>query len=225
MIKIPVDTTNNPEINVWITSDTHYSHKNICRGVTAWRTKEGEIPVSQTRDFATIEKMNSSIVNNINEVVGQDDMLIHLGDWSFGGFEQVREFWDRIICKNVHLVLGNHDHHIENNRDGSQGLFKSVSHYNTLEIGQFKFRLMHYPISSWDGLGKGVMHLHGHCHLPNNLKLSKGQRMDVGMDGHTEFRPYNVYREVVPLLRNRPKVSEIGEYDHHLDELQNKDKG
>jgi calcineurin-like phosphoesterase family protein len=225
MIKIPVDTKNNPEVNVWITSDTHYSHKNICRGVTAWRTKEGEIPVSQTRDFATIEKMNSTIVNNINEVVGQDDMLIHLGDWSFGGFEQVREFWDRIICKNIHLVLGNHDHHIENNRDGSQGLFKSVSHYNTLEIGQFKFRLMHYPISSWDGLGKGVMHLHGHCHLPNNLKLSKGQRMDVGMDGHTEFRPYNVYREVVPLLRNRPKVSEIGDYDHHLDELQNKDKG
>ncbi len=225
MIKIPVDIKNNPEVNVWITSDTHYSHKNICRGVTAWRTKEGEIPVSQTRDFATIEKMNSSIVNNINEVVGQDDMLIHLGDWSFGGFEQVREFWDRIICKNIHLALGNHDHHIEKNRDGSQGLFKSVSHYNTLEIGQFKFRLMHYPISSWDGLGKGVMHLHGHCHLPNNLKLSKGQRMDVGMDGHTEFRPYNVYREVVPLLRNRPKVSEIGEYDHHLDELQNKDKG
>jgi calcineurin-like phosphoesterase family protein len=225
MIKIPVDTKNNPEVNVWITSDTHYSHKNICRGVTSWRTKEGEIPVSQTRDFATIEKMNSSIVNNINEVVGQDDMLIHLGDWSFGGFEQIREFWDRIVCKNIHLVLGNHDHHIENNRDGSQGLFKSVSHYNTLEIGQFKFRLMHYPISSWDGLGKGVMHLHGHCHLPNNLKLSKGQRMDVGMDGHTEFRPYNVYREVVPLLRNRPKVSEIGEYDHHLDELQNKDKG
>jgi len=225
MIKVPVNTKNSPEVNVWITSDTHYSHKNICRGVTAWRTKEGEIPVSQTRDFATIEKMNSTIVNNINEVVGQDDMLIHLGDWSFGGFEQVREFWDRIICKNIHLVLGNHDHHIENNRDGSQGLFKSVSHYNTLEIGQFKFRLMHYPISSWDGLGKGVMHLHGHCHLPNNLKLSKGQRMDVGMDGHTEFRPYNVYREVVPLLRNRPKVSEIGEYDHHLDELQNKDKG
>jgi calcineurin-like phosphoesterase family protein len=225
MIKIPVNTTNNPEINVWITSDTHYSHKNICRGVTAWRTKEGEIPVSQTRDFATIEKMNSSIVNNINEVVGQDDMLIHLGDWSFGGFEQVREFWDRVVCKNIHLVLGNHDHHIENNRNGSQGLFKSVSHYNTLEMGQFKFRLMHYPISSWDGLGKGVMHLHGHCHLPNNLKLSKGQRMDVGMDGHTEFRPYNVYREVVPLLRNRPKVSEIGDFDHHLDELQNKDKG
>lgn len=225
MIKIPVDTKNNPEVNVWITSDTHFSHKNICRGTTAWRTQDGLIPISQTRDFTTIEKMNATIVNNINENVGQDDILIHLGDWSFGGFDQIREFWDRIVCKNIHLVLGNHDHHIENNRDGSQGLFKSVSHYNTLEIGQFKFRLMHYPISSWDGLGKGVMHLHGHCHLPNNLKLSRGQRMDIGMDGHPEFRPYNVYREVIPLLRNRPKVSEIGDYDHHLDNLQNKDKG
>lgn len=225
MIKIPVDTKNNPEVNVWITSDTHFSHKNICRGTTAWRTQDGLIPISQTRDFTTIEKMNATIVNNINENVGQDDILIHLGDWSFGGFDQIREFWDRIVCKNIHLVLGNHDHHIENNRDGSQGLFKSVSHYNTLEIGQFKFRLMHYPISSWDGLGKGVMHLHGHCHLPNNLKLSRGQRMDIGMDGHPEFRPYNVYREVIPLLRNRPKVSEISDYDHHLDNLQNKDKG
>ena len=55
MIKVPVDTKNIPEVNVWITSDTHYSHKNICRGVTAWRTQEGEIPVSQTRDFSTIE--------------------------------------------------------------------------------------------------------------------------------------------------------------------------
>jgi calcineurin-like phosphoesterase family protein len=225
MIKIPVNTKNVPEVDVWITSDTHFSHKNICRGVTAWRTQDGQVPISQTRDFTTIEKMNATIVNNINENVGQDDILIHLGDWSFGGFDQIREFWDRIVCKNIHLVLGNHDHHIENNRDGSQGLFKSVSHYNTLEIGQFKFRLMHYPISSWDGLGKGVMHLHGHCHLPNNLKLSRGQRMDVGMDGHPEFRPYNVYREVIPLLRNRPKVSEIGDYDHHLDNLQNKDKG
>jgi calcineurin-like phosphoesterase family protein len=220
MIKIPVDIKNVPEVNVWITSDTHFSHKNICRGTTVWRTESGEVPISQTRDFITVEKMNSSIVNNINEVVGQDDMLVHLGDWSFGGFEQIREFWDRLVCKNIHLVLGNHDHHIENNREGSQGLFKSVSHYNTLEMGQFKFRLMHYPISSWDGLNKGVMHLHGHCHLSTHMRFGKGQRMDVGMDGHPEFRPYNVYREVVPLLRHREKLSEMPN-DHHVERLLN----
>jgi len=218
MIKIDTNT------NVWVTSDTHFSHKNICRGITNWRLPNGEVPVEQTRDFATIEKMNTAIVNNINQVVGQDDILIHLGDWSFGGYEQIREFWDRLICKNIHLILGNHDHHIDRNRDGSQGLFQSVSHYNTIEIGDYKFQLMHYPISSWDGLNKGVMHLHGHCHLPTNKRFGIGKRMDVGMDGHPEFRPYNLIREIVPLLKKRPIKSEIGE-DHHTDDIVNKDKG
>lgn len=214
MIKIYTDT------NVWITSDTHYNHKNICRGTTEWRTQYGEVPVSQTRDFASLEQMNSAIVNNINKVVGQSDALIHLGDWSFGGFEKIREFYDRLICKNIYLVLGNHDHHIENNRDNIGELFIDVSHYNTLEYGQFKFRLMHYPISSWDGLNKGVMHLHGHCHLPTHMRFGKGQRMDVGMDGHPEFRPYNLLNEVVPMLRHREKLSEMP-VDHHVEKLLN----
>ena len=214
MIKIHTDT------NVWLTSDSHYNHKNICRGTTEWRTSDGKVPVSQTRDFNSLEQMNSAIVNNINNVVGQSDTLIHLGDWSFGGFEKIREFYDRLICKNIYLILGNHDHHIENNRDGIQDLFIDVSHYNTIEYGQFKFRLMHYPISSWDGLNKGVMHLHGHCHLPTHMRFGKGQRMDVGMDGHPEFRPYNLLREVVPMLRHREKLSEMPQ-DHHVEQVIN----
>jgi calcineurin-like phosphoesterase family protein len=210
--------------DVWVFSDPHYNHKNICRGITSWRMPDDTIPVNQTRDFKDLKDMNYTIVKNINNFVMQDDILICLGDWSFGGYDSIREFWDRIICKNIHYILGNHDHHIENNRDEVQRLFKSVSHYETLELGQFKFCLMHYPISSWDGLNKGVMHLHGHCHLPTDKRFGKGQRMDVGMDGHPEFRPYHVIREVVPLLRHRPKMSEIGEYDHHLDEIVNKDK-
>lgn len=218
MIKIDTNT------NVFLTSDSHFSHRNIVRGVTNWRLPNGEIPVEQTRDFPTIEKMNTAIVNNINQVVGQDDILIHLGDWSFNGFDQIREFYNRLVCKNIHLILGNHDTHIERNRDNIQELFLSVSHYNTLEMGDYKFQLMHYPISSWDGLNKGVMHLHGHCHLPTNKRFGVGKRMDVGMDGHPEFRPYNLIREVVPLLNKRPIKSEIGD-DHHTDEIVNKDKG
>ena len=48
--------------------------------------------------------------------------------------------------------------------------------------------------------------------------------MDVGFDGHPEFRPYNIMREVVPLLQHRDKVSEM-DNDHHTDEIINKDKG
>ena len=90
MIKIDND------IKVWITSDTHYNHTNICRGVTKWRMPDGSVPESQTRNFESLDKMNSAIVNNINEVVGQDDVLIHLGDWSFGGFEQIEEFYNSL---------------------------------------------------------------------------------------------------------------------------------
>jgi len=210
------------EVNVWVTSDTHYSHKNICRGVTDWRLPNGEIPVEQTRAFNSLEEMNETIVNNINSVVGQEDVLIHLGDWSFGGFDNIKKFKDRIICQNIYLILGNHDHHIENNRDGCKGYFTQVSHYGRLKYGDNNFVLMHYPISSWDGLNKGVIHLHGHTHLLTQRRFGVGKRMDIGMDGHSEFRPYNLTREIIPLMDKRPIKSEMGD-DHHIDEIIGKD--
>jgi len=205
---------------VWIFSDPHYNHKNICRGVTNWRTLEGEIPIEQTRDFKTLEKMNEVILKGINENVGQDDILICLGDWSFGGFEYIEEFRNRIICKNIHLVLGNHDHHIERNRDDIQRLFTSVSHYETLVIDKKTFRLFHYPIQSWNGMNDGDIHLHGHVHLPPNRKFGQGKKMDVGIDGHTEFRPYNIMREIVPIMDKRDVRSDMIN-DHHVERLLN----
>jgi calcineurin-like phosphoesterase family protein len=205
---------------VWIFSDPHYNHKNICRGTTSWRTLDGEIPLEQTRDFTTLEKMNEAILNGINENVGQDDILICLGDWSFGGFESIEEFRNRIICRNIHLVLGNHDHHIERNRDDIQRLFTSVSHYETLVIDKKTFRLFHYPIQSWNGMNEGDIHLHGHVHLPSNRKFGQGKKMDVGIDGHPEFRPYNVMREIVPIMDKRDVKSDMLN-DHHVERLLN----
>jgi calcineurin-like phosphoesterase family protein len=205
---------------VWIFSDPHYNHSNICRGTTNWRTVEGEIPIEQTRDFTTLEKMNESIINGINWNVGQDDILICLGDWSFGGFEYIEEFRNRIVCKNVHLVLGNHDHHIERNRGDIQKIFTSVSNYETLIIGKRTFRLFHYPIQSWNGMNNGDIHLHGHVHLPPNRKFGQGKKMDVGIDGHPEFRPYNIMREIVPIMDKRDMRSDMPN-DHHVDRLLN----
>jgi calcineurin-like phosphoesterase family protein len=211
MIKIDKDR------KVWIISDTHFGHKNICRGVTAWRLPDGSIPISQTRDFDSISEMNEMIVNNINSVVGQDDVLIHLGDWSFGGFENIKIFRDRIVCKEIHLILGNHDEHIEKNRDGVQELFTSVNHYTKL---MYKFEtlvLMHYPIDSWDGLNKGHIHLHGHCHLPQQKVFGKGRRMDVGIDGNMFFMPYEL-DNVIKIVKMREIRSNM-DGDHHIDEV------
>ena len=211
MIKIDKDR------KVFVTSDTHYGHKNICKGVTAWRLPDGSIPIDQTRDFNTIEQMNESIISGINSVVGEDDVLIHLGDWSFGGFENIKKFRDRIVCKEIHLILGNHDHHIENNREGCQELFSSVNHYTKLMYKYDTIVLMHYPIDSWDGLNKGHIHLHGHCHLPQQKVFGKGRRMDVGIDGNMFFMPYSL-DNVVKIVKMRDIRSNMDD-DHHTDEV------
>ena len=209
------------DVKVWITSDTHFNHTNICSGVTNWRTPDGLIPINRTRPFDTLDKMNNGIVNNINEVVGQDDVLIHLGDWSFGGFEMIEEFHNRLICKNIHLVYGNHDHNIERNVDNVQKLFLSTQWFLQVQYMGEKIEMMHYPISSWNNLRKGRIHLHGHTHLPNEKKISSGRRMDIGMDGHPEFRPYNLLKEIMNPMKNIPIGSEFGSLDHHLDDTQN----
>ena len=100
---------------VWFTSDTHYGHKNICRGVSEWDLNDhgGHLSV---RDFDTVDQMNDAIVNGINKYVNSEDYLIHLGDWSFGGIENIWNFRKRINCKNIILILGNHDHHIDKDR-------------------------------------------------------------------------------------------------------------
>jgi calcineurin-like phosphoesterase family protein len=217
MIKIDKDR------KVWITSDTHYGHKNICRGVTSWRLPDGSIPINKTRDFDTIEEMNEAIVDGINSVVGQDDVLIHLGDFSFGGFENIQKFRDRIICKEIHLILGNHDTHIENNKGDVQELFTSVNHYTRLLYKNKTFVLFHFPISSWDSLNKGHIHLHGHVHLPINLRFGKGKKMDVGMDGHPTFGVYGM-DDIIQIMDKREIASDML-FDHHTDEIINKDKG
>jgi len=205
MMKIRLEPTQ----RLYFTSDTHYNHTNICRGVTRWTDAE-----DITRDFKTLDQMNDRIVRGINDVVGQDDILFHLGDWSFGGFESIPEFRDRINCNNIHLVLGNHDHHIERDRDGIRHIFSSVNQYVELEVNkQYNFVLMHYPIMSWNKMNDGVIHLHGHVHLPPDKRIGKGKMMDVGMDGNG-MDPISLSK-VLTLMNPRPIKSGF-EFDHHV---------
>lgn len=215
-----------PGQRLFFTSDTHYNHTNICRGVTNWRTQDGEIPVNQTRDFPNLDKMNATIVNNINEVVGQDDILIHLGDWSFGGFESIKEFRDRIVCQNIYLAYGNHDHHIENNRGGIQGIFVKTFQYEVVQVAfpmvkggfvKHEFVIDHYPLCSWHDMNRGRFHLFGHVHLPPNQKLMGGRSMDVGMDGNN-LTPYNA-ADIVKILSGRPVQANRLPSDHHEERL------
>jgi calcineurin-like phosphoesterase family protein len=200
---------------LWFTSDTHYNHGNICSATTQWTN-----PVT-CREFESLEKMNAHIVGNINEKVGENDILFHLGDWSFGGFEQIELFRNQIVCKNVHIITGNHDHHIENDREGIQSLFSSVNKYLNLVVkwnvgtplmGEQRFALMHFPIASWDNMARGAIHLHGHVHFEADKKIGVGKMMDVGCDGN-ELYPIEM-SEVLKLMRDQP-IKSMFEFDHH----------
>lgn len=204
---------------LFFTSDTHYGHSNICSATTNWVGAE-----NMTRNFSSLDRMNDELVFWINQSVGENDILFHLGDWSFGGFENIEEFRNRINCKNIHLILGNHDHHIERNKDNIQRLFASVNHYVELDvrrpsefakgkIDKFNFVLMHYPIASWNNMNSEVMHLHGHVHLPPHQRTSEGRAMDVGVDGNN-LEPISL-NEVYLLLDKQPIKKLILPKDHH----------
>ncbi len=202
---------------LFFTSDTHYAHSNICSATTKW-----EGASNMTREFNSLEHMNTTLVNNINNMVGEDDILIHLGDFSFGGFDKIQEFRDRILCKNIHLVLGNHDHHIERNKEGVQKLFSSVHNYLRLEVRRqltksmmekFTFVCMHYPIASWHDMNNGVIHLHGHVHLPSHLRIAEGKAMDVGVDGNN-LEPVSL-GQIHMIMKDQPIKKLALPKDHH----------
>jgi calcineurin-like phosphoesterase family protein len=213
--------TLNGDQRVFFTSDTHINHKNICRGTTEWAYSSE----FRTRDFQNLEAMNSAIIDNINARVGQDDILFHLGDFSFGGHQNIPGFRQRIVCQNVHLIYGNHDEHIQKNTNDYQSLFSSVQHYLELEIvrsvhnilggtRRYNFVLSHFPIASWNNIRKNWMHLHGHVHLEKGKRLGPGKMIDVGVDGN-DLMPYDL-SEIIYLLKDRPNKS-LMSFDHHAD--------
>lgn len=202
---------------LWFTSDTHFNHANICSATTTWNKESG----NNFRIFNSLDTMNDRLVAGINASVGQDDILFHLGDWSFGGFESIRQFRDRLVCKNIHLILGNHDQHIARNKDDVQEIFSSV--HNMLDLivkwnvgtptqDEAKFMLMHFPIASWDNLARGVIHLHGHVHLPKHRRIGPGKMMDVGVDGNG-LEPIDM-KEVLTIMKNQP-IKSMMPNDHH----------
>ena len=204
--------------NVWFTSDTHYGHSNIVKGVTNWRNAEGEVPIEQVRDFSSVETMNELMVSNINQHVQASDWLIHLGDWSFGGYDKIEEFREQINCNNVVLILGNHDHHIQRDIPKFRKMFNHITHYEELRVSQGSnpsntMILCHYPIISWNQMHHGSYMLHGHQHLKGDRKFGQGKRLDVGMCGSEDFRPYHI-DEVVNLLKDR-QFEPYTEHDHH----------
>lgn len=169
--------------NIFFTADSHVGHCNLCRGVSHWKDKSG------CRYFNTVEEMNELILKNINDVVRVNDVLYHLGDFAWGD-KAIFEFRSQIKCKNIHLIVGNHDGDILT-RDKFKPLFKSITKINDIKINGQHIVLCHTPFASWNKKCHNSWHLYGHIHanpypFDNRYDLS----MNVGVDTN-EFKPYS----------------------------------
>lgn len=129
--------------NIWFTSDTHFGHANIIKYCN--------------RPFSSVEEMNKTIIDNWNSVVGKDDIVWHLGDFSLGNKNNI-ELVKQLNGK-INIVLGNHDtQHISKYYEVG---FHRVYDRPTI-IGNF-FILSHAPLQ-WIKDDEPYANIYGHVH-------------------------------------------------------------
>ena len=161
-------------MNTFFTADTHFNHRNIINYCK--------------RPFTSVEEMDETLIQNWNNVVGEGDVVYHLGDFCFGNP------WNYIDNLNGHIkfIVGGHDKELyryiyDSDEDGT---FKKCIYGNLLEIKINKqlIVLCHYSMRSWNRSHYGSWHLYGHHH--GNLP-PHGLSFDVGVDTN-DYYPYSL---------------------------------
>lgn len=188
MFKIPNDR------QVWVISDTHFSHLNIV--------------AYSKRPFANIDEMNEAMVRRWAEVVKPEDYVFHLGDWFMGQKHLAPPIMRRLPGRKF-LIRGNHDKMFTRNPELESQLeathdYLEVSHRGDCAV------LSHYAIEAWNSAHRGWWMLHGHSH---GTLRTLGRRLDVGVDAFcNEFRPRS-WQEVALEMKSRP----FERVDHHYE--------
>ena len=155
----------------FVISDTHFNHANILN----FTNYDG---AKVRPEFSNVEEMNEHIIDRWNSVVGDNDVVYHLGDVHFGG--SINEKSNRSILSRLrgrkYLIIGNHD----NLRDPLlYQFFKKVTFWNYLK--EFNVSLSHIPLHEstlHEGkAGPETRNIHGHIHrnaspTPKHINVS-----------------------------------------------------
>ena len=171
-------------MNLFFTADSHFGHANIIKYCN--------------RPYESTHEMNKDLINRWNSVVGDKDIIYHLGDFSMSG--KAGGIIDRLKGR-IYLIRGNHD---------SRGNIKKIKHrlediYDLKRITHngVKIVLCHYAMRVWNGSHKGVIQLYGHSH---GTCPPIGKQMDVGVDavGAYGFEPYTPlsFEQIVEYMDN-----------------------
>lgn len=159
-------------MNIFFTSDHHFYHNNIIEYCN--------------RPFSSVTEMNAEMISRWNNTVKQSDIVYHLGDFSLGSKEHVKEILDSLNGR-IFFIQGNHDGSWLTNPTIMSKTRVFLGDIKTISISNQKIVLCHYAMRSWDRSHYGVWHLYGHHH--GNL-APHGLSFDVGVDTNN-FYPYS----------------------------------
>lgn len=159
----------------FFTADTHFGHARI-------------IPYSK-RPFRNVAEMDEGILDGINSLVKPSDTLYHLGDFALPR-KNIAQYREKIRCRNVILILGNHDPQTKSGQPHNKyNIFSNV--FTMLRIrpvihkSRHSIILCHYALRTWNGSNRGSWNFFGHSHgkLADNGSMS----LDVGVDQHNYY--------------------------------------
>lgn len=151
---------NNRNYNIWLISDTHFGHSNVCK----FTRNDG----SPLRPWDDVLEMDEALIDNWNSVVKDNDLIIHAGDVCFSG-----QRYDVIMPRlkgRKHLIRGNHDLFSEGRY---QRHFQKVLGIKILD----NYAITHVPIHP-ESLARWKGNIHGHLHSNNVMK--PGESYDMG---------------------------------------------
>jgi calcineurin-like phosphoesterase family protein len=211
---------------IWFVSDLHYGHNKPF--------------IIGPRGYKSVEEAMADTIAKWKQYIGLNDIVFNLGDQIVGAGINTRQYTYDLLslpCAHQFYCWGNHNAgmkelYVQTMREQGFDPDKYGVYPLTMTTHPFTFLgdrveisidgcraiLDHYPITSWNHIGKGAFHLHGHCHR----KLSDDKtlkRLDVGWDWKN--RPVE-WKEIVQELGNRVFVP----VDHHgtKEFLENADK-
>lgn len=165
---------------IFLTSDTHFSHKNIIRYCN--------------RPYADVSYMNQGMIDAWNSVVNDGDIVYHLGDFSMHE-KSVKHYLDRLYGIKV-LIRGNHDENsILHEFDGyahrmimnHKGLVFEMVHDPSHLSGKIDYAFCGHVHDSWKRVEKGYEQVDKQR---GNISygIIEATTLNVGVDVH-EMKP------------------------------------
>ena len=182
---------------VFLTSDTHFGHKNICK----FTNYDG----SPVRPWDDADEMDEDMVKRWNETVRPNDKVYHLGDVVIN--RKSLAILDRLNGDKV-LIKGNHD--IFKLTDYTK-YFRDVRAYHVMN-GMI---LSHIPVSK-GSIARFGTNIHGHTHgnrvrKPRGVDAKTGQILysdQIDPDyfcvcvEQTDFRPI-LFEDVIQRIKDQ----------------------